>query len=463
MIPTYTAAQILAAEQVALATDGQPALMARAAWAVAREALALLPSPVPGRRAVLLVGTGNNGGDALFAGALLRRRGVGVTAVLLDPSRVHAGGLAALRRSGGRVVGAGAAASVIGSADLVVDGIVGLQAVPPLRPAAARLVELANAAAAVRVAVDLPSGLHPDGAPTDGPVFDADLTVTFGGVKTGLALGFSGELVVEDLGMAPGPEGDAWIVTDADVAAVRQPPGESDNKFSQGVVGIAAGSAQYPGAAVLCVGAAVNLRPGMVRYAGVQGPAVVAAWPEVVAAESVAGSGRVQAWVIGPGLGTDAVAEVAAVLDFDGPVLVDADALTVVAAHPELLEARRERPTVLTPHEGEFARLFPDLDLADRLAAVRAAAARTGVTVLLKGHRTLVASAGRTAINTSGSAWLASAGSGDVLSGVIGSLLAHGLDPFRAAAMGAHLHGRAGERAAAAGVAGAHHLWHHLS
>jgi hydroxyethylthiazole kinase-like uncharacterized protein yjeF len=168
----------------------------------------------------------------------------------------------------------------------------------------------------------------------------------------------------------------------------------------------------------------------------------------------------VQAWVVGPGLGTEgqSIALLRWVLAQDVPVLVDADGLTLLAQSPSLLADRRRRgiPTLLTPHAGEFGRLFPDLDPADRPASVRAAAARCGATVLLKGHRTVVAAPdGSAAVNTVTSPWLATAGSGDVLSGVIGSLLAAGLAPIRAAALGALLHGRAGGRAALRGQAGA--------
>ncbi|RIJ77649.1 NAD(P)H-hydrate dehydratase [Nakamurella silvestris] len=474
MIHTYTAEQVRLAEAAALDREGQSALMSRAAFAVARETLARLAHPVPGRRAVLLVGTGNNGGDALFAGAFLRRRGVSVTALITDPQRMHEAGAAALRRAGGRIVPVSLAHTVldralalIGSAEVVIDGLVGLMARPPLRPLADTLVRAANRSGALRVAVDVPSGLDPDLGPVEGEAFAADLVVTFGGIKTGLALGVEdADVVLADLGIDfTGVEPDTEVFTDVDVADLLRPPGPADDKFSQGVLGIAAGSPQYPGAAVLSVGAAVRLRPGLVRYAGAQSAAVLHTWPEVVATDSVTEAGRVQAWTVGPGLGLTEVslATLAAVLDFDGPVQVDADGLTLLSRHPELLERRRDRPTVLTPHAGEFGRLFPDIPLDDRLAAVRTAAQRTGVTVLLKGHRTLVASVGRTAVNRSGSAWLATAGSGDVLSGVIGSLLAHGVPPFEAAAAGAHLHGRAGERAGTARAAGARSLWDHLA
>ncbi|MEO5831795.1 MAG: NAD(P)H-hydrate dehydratase [Nakamurella sp.] len=463
---TYTVAQILAAEAVALARQGQLPLMKRAATTVALAAVRALGTPLTGRRVVLLVGAGNNGGDALFAGANLARRGIGVTAVLSDATRAHTAGLGALRRAGGRTAGPDDAAALLGRADLIIDGLVGIGARPPLRPVAARLIELANAAPGARLAVDLPSGLDPDDGHTDGPVLHADVTVTFGGAKTGLLVGDrAGRIEVQslDFPLAGGPS-DALVLDDDDAAALLPRSGSANSKYSNGVVGIAAGSAQYPGAAVLCTGGAVRLRPGMVRFAGGSAEAVVSRWPEVVATATVAATGRVQAWVVGPGLGSDDLGRstLAEVLGAPVPVLVDADGLRLLAERPDLL-ARRTHPTVLTPHAGEFSALFPDLDPTARLSAVRAAAVRGKAFVLLKGHHTVIAAPdGRTGITVSGSGWLASAGSGDVLSGVIGSLLAAGLDPFVATALGAFVHGRAGERAEAAGHAGAQALWEYL-
>jgi hydroxyethylthiazole kinase-like uncharacterized protein yjeF len=362
--------------------------------------------------------------------------------------------------------------AVMAGADLVIDGLVGIGARPPLRPAAARLVRLTATAGVPVLAVDLPSGIDPDTGTEDGPAIGADVTVTFGAPSTGLLTSErTGELVIADLGLAPEPEvlPDAWALDDDDVARLRPSPGADDDKYSGGVTGVLAGSRQYPGAAVLATGAAVRLRPGMVRYAGPQSAAVLARWPEVVAADEPGDAGQVQAWLAGPGMGTDgrALARLVAVLEQNVPVLVDADGLTVLADHKELLTRRTDRDsapaTVLTPHTREFARLWPDLDPNDRIAAARTAAGTSGAIVLLKGHRTVIAAPdGRTAVNLNGSSWLASAGSGDVLSGVIGSLLAAGLDPFLAAAVGARLHGRAGERAQAAGTAGAQALWDHL-
>ena len=472
MIHAYSVEQIRAVEAVALARDGDATLMRRAATAVALAVVERTPAPRPGRRVALLVGSGNNGGDALFAGAMLRGRGMAVTAVLLQPEKAHQAGFVALRRAGGRIRRHDApdVSTVIDRADIVVDGVVGLAAKPPLRPPAAALIERANAGTALRVAVDLPSGIDPDSGRVHGPAFLADATVTFGGIKTGLlvAAAQSGTVICDAIGMDMSDRPAKLVgVTDGAVARLIPAPGPGADKFTGGLVGILAGSPGYPGAPVLCTGGAVRTRPGMVRYAGKQAAAVLARWPEVVAVDDPATAGQVQAWVVGPGLGTDgaATALVRWALSQDVPVLVDADGLTVLAQSPSLLADRHRSgfPTVLTPHDREFARVFPRIDPGDRLAAVRRAAADSGATVLLKGHRTLVAAPdGQATVNLSGSSWLATAGSGDVLSGVIGSLLASGLPPLLAAATGAHLHGRAGERAQAAGQAGAQALWEHL-
>ena len=472
MIYAYAVEQIRAVEKAALARDGDATLMRRASAAVALAVAERTPAPRPGTRVALLVGSGNNGGDALYAGAMLRGRGMAVTAVLLSPDKAHPAGLAALRRAGGRVHGHDdpGVGRLIDDADVIIDGVVGLAATPPLREPAAALIERANAGHALRVAVDLPSGIEPDTGRVSGPAFLADVTVTFGGIKIGLLLADAqtGTIVCDPIGMDMSPCPPQLVaMTDGAVARLIPRPGPGADKFTGGLVGILAGSPGYPGAPVLCTGGAVRTRPGMVRYAGKQASAVLARWPEVVAADDPAKVGQVQAWVVGPGLGTDgaATSQLRWALSQDVPVLVDADGLTVLAQSPSLLADRKRtgRATVLTPHDREFARVFPDIDLSDRLAAVRAAAKVSGATVLLKGNRTLVASPdGQATVNLTGTSWLATAGSGDVLSGVIGSLLASGLTPLLAAAAGAHLHGRAGQRAEAAGEAGAQALWDHL-
>jgi ADP-dependent NAD(P)H-hydrate dehydratase / NAD(P)H-hydrate epimerase len=455
VIGLHTAAEVRTAEEPVLATTPDGALMQRAATGLATVCLRLLGSPY-GRRVVLLVGSGNNGGDALFAGAHLARRGAHVTAVLLDPGRAHAAGLAALRREGGRVVDAGRGADPAARADLVLDGILGIGGKGGLRPEAARLAEAAATGAAITVAVDVPSGVDADTGAVEGDAFAAMHTVTFGAVKLGLVVGAgraqAGEVHLVDLGLAL-PEPSAWRLTDADAAARIPVPSADDDKYSQGVVGIVAGSSTYPGAGVLCTGAALRTRPGLVRYAGTAADGVRAAWPEAIVTEGRPGSaGRVQAWVVGPGMGTDddARSVLAEVLATDLPVLVDADALTMAAQQPELVRGRGA-PTVLTPHDREFARFGYEVG-PDRIGAARRLAADLGAVVLLKGEATVVAAPDGTAfVNGTGTPWLATAGTGDVLSGIAGALLAADLPAVEAGAVAAHVHGRAGQVAAERG------------
>jgi hydroxyethylthiazole kinase-like uncharacterized protein yjeF len=453
---------VKAAEERVMARVPAGALMRIAAFGVAVEAARMLASTtggVAGRRVTLLVGAGNNGGDALWAGVFLRRRSVGVSAVLLSPDRAHADGLAALRRAGGRVCAADedGGAAALDAADLVVDGIVGLSAHGPLRPAAAALVDRISVPV---LAVDLPSGVDPDTGAVAGPAVTADVTVTFGCRKPVhvLAAGAvrSGIVRVVDLGLGPElGEPDLTVLDPADVGAAWRVPGPQDDKYTQGVTGVAAGSSTYPGAAVLSTGAAVLATSGMVRYAGSAADDVRARWPEVVATGSVEDAGRVQAWVVGPGLGTGATGReaLAGVLRDGVPVAVDADGITLLAAHPQLWDARDpDAAVVLTPHDRGFARIAQPLGITlgdDRVAAASALAGRLSSVVLLKGHSTVVAAPdGRVLANPARSAWLATAGSGDVLAGLLGALLAAGLDPWLAAGCAAWVHERAGQLAA---------------
>jgi ADP-dependent NAD(P)H-hydrate dehydratase / NAD(P)H-hydrate epimerase len=453
MRKVFTAEQVRAAEQVVLARVPPGALMRRAAFGLAVAARRMLADR-GGRRVALLVGAGDNGGDALWAGAELRRRGVGVTAVLLDPQRAHAEGLAALRRAGGRVVTDGPdGAAAIARADLVLDGIVGLSGRGPLRPAAAELVGVAERLATPVLAVDSPSGVDPDTGAVDGPAVTAAATVTFGALKPVhvLAAHRCGPVELVDIGLGPElPEPHAVVLGQADVAARWPIPGQTDDKYTQGVTGVAAGSATYPGAAVLASGAAVLATSGMVRYAGTAADPVRARWPEIVATDDVADAGRTQSWAVGPGIGTDDAgrALLGAVLDRDVPVCVDADGVTLLGLHADLRSRVAGRPVVITPHDREFARVAGEVG-TDRVGAARRAAAELRVTVLLKGNATVVADPdGRTLVHPSTTSWAATAGSGDVLTGIIGALLAAGLEPWSAAGCGAFLHARAAELAA---------------
>lgn len=461
MIGLYEVGAVREAETALIATVPAGSLMQRAAAGLAARCTGWL-GPVYGSRVVVLAGSGDNGADAMFAGSMLARRGARVLAIAANPDRLHRGGALALRRAGGRLRSMDAAdalADSLGRADLILDGIVGLGATGQLRDHAVELVEAANDSAGLRVAVDLPSGVDPDTGVVVGPAFRADHSVTFGAIKIGLTVGegreHAGDMVVVDIGLAPHlGEPAALRFTDADVAGLLPRSGEGDDKYSGGILGIAAGSNVYPGAGVLTVGAALRMRSSLVRYAGPAAGGVSSAWPEALVADVwPADVGRVQAWAVGPGLGRDerAARVLEEVLRTELPVVVDADALRLLAGRRELL-LTRPAATVLTPHDSEFEAFGSSLG-ADRLGAARALAAELGVTVLLKGPATIVVDAhGRTFVNATGTPALASAGTGDVLTGMIGSLLAAGVPPGHAAALGAHLHGRAGELAERGGA-----------
>ncbi|MEU2538453.1 NAD(P)H-hydrate dehydratase [Streptomyces iakyrus] len=461
MRTAYSVETVRNAERELMARLPEGALMQRAAAGLAAACADLL-GRVYGSRVVLLVGSGDNGGDALYAGARLARRGAGVAAVLLAPERTHAAGLAALRRAGGRVARAGEGEALVEGADLVLDGIVGIGGKGGLRPDAVPLAAAAGRSRGAVVAVDLPSGVDADTGEVHGVAVQADLTVTFGTHKPGLLIDpareYAGSVRLVDIGLELPPEPELEALQHEDVARLLPVPRAESDKYRRGVVGIAAGSARYPGAAVLAVSGALRGGAGAVRYVGPAGDAVIARFPEtLVSDQGPKQAGRVQAWVVGPGAGDDA-ATVAEVLAADVPVLIDADGLRLADA--EVVRGRRA-PTLMTPHAGEAAALL-GVERGDveggRLAAVRELARRYGATVLLKGSTTLVADSGGGAVrvNPTGTGWLATAGSGDVLSGLGGSLLAAGLSAVDAGSAGAYLHGLAGRLAAEGAPVGAH-------
>ncbi|HEX6968991.1 MAG TPA: NAD(P)H-hydrate dehydratase [Micromonosporaceae bacterium] len=472
MRAVYRVADVRAAEEALMATVPTGTLMARAAAGLARRCALLLAEQggVYGARVLLLIGAGNNGGDALFAGARLAARGAAVTALLLAPERAHAGGTAALRAAGGRFV-----ERLPAWADLVVDGIVGIGGTGGLRPPADRIVaDLGGLRSRTGgrppvVAVDVPSGVAVDtaavpAAPADRtrvPAVAADVTVTFGTLKPALVVDPAASLVgrvdLVDIGLTPWLAGAApalQVIEWSDVAAWWPTLPPSSEKYARGVVGLATGSATYPGAAVLSVGGALAGPTGMVRYAGGAAAEVLRRYPSVIATPRVADAGRVQAWVCGSGLGTgaDAVEELRAVLAAPVPAVLDADALNLLADGRVTGLRDRGAPVVITPHDREFARLAGEPPGGDRVGAALRLAARTKAVVLLKGNHTIVATPdGRAFVNPTGTAALATGGTGDVLSGLLGSLLAAGLSPERAALAAAYLHGLAGQEAARQG------------
>jgi hydroxyethylthiazole kinase-like uncharacterized protein yjeF len=500
VILAYDSDGVRDAEKPLLAA-GVP-LMDRAAFALAVRVAAELRErrgSVRGATVVVLVGSGNNGGDALHAGALLVGRGAGVVAVVTS-DRAHAGGLAALRAAGGRVVSvadggpgrhvwAGDAIADAYSADVVLDGLLGIGARGAPRGPGGEIVRLLGELLAddraggrgtgpLVVAVDTPSGIGVDagdvpgrsggsGVPGgSGEVLAADVTVTFGAAKPGLVLppaaGLVGRLEVVDIGLdLSGARPAVARLEPGDVAALWPVPMTDSQKYSRGVLGVVAGTFAYPGAAVLTVSAAVRAGVGMVRYLGspTVTAAVLGARPEVVA-----GDGRVQAWAVGPGVdaadGPQAErirAVLADVVAHGLPAVVDAGAL-------RLLPERLAPWVVLTPHAGELAALLSGRGQdvtraqveAEPLRWARRAHELTHATVLLKGAVTVVVGPRATVYSQAdGPAWLATAGAGDVLTGLLGALLVGRAadvlaDPTLVAALAAAaalVHGAAAHRA----------------
>jgi hydroxyethylthiazole kinase-like uncharacterized protein yjeF len=439
--------QVRAAEADLMARLPEGTLMQRAASGLA-VAVADLLGGVYGARVLLLVGAGDNGGDALYAGALLARRGAGVEAVLLS-DKAHDEGVAALCAAGGRVVAADGATPP----DVVLDGIVGIGGRPGLRPEAERLV--ARYADTLVVAVDVPSGVDVDTGRLEGPHVRADLTVTFGTHKVAHlvdpAAGACGVVHLVDIGLDL-PEAALTALQAADVADLLPVPRADDHKYTRGVVGVRAGSADYPGAAVLCTAGAASGLAGMVRYVGAAADPVRAAHPDVVV-----GTGRVQAWVVGSGGSGDAEQALADAFEDGVPVVADADAIQYVVPTGSTtgVGSTGRPPMLITPHAGELARLLgverAEVE-SDQLAHALRAARLHGVVVMLKGRHTLVAAPdGRVRVTTTGVPWLATAGAGDVLAGLCGALLAAGLDPFDAGSVGSWLHGAAATEAGRGG------------
>lgn len=458
MIEAWTGAQIRSAETPFLERGEGPALMRRAAHGLALACVQRLRGrrgAVAGARVVVLAGTGNNGGDGLWAGAELARRGASVLAVAVG-DRLHPEGAAALKAAGGRVRSGGAAGPdrtverLLG-ADLVVDAVLGTGARGGLRGDAAELVRAAlerwpATGGPLVVACDVPSGVCADTGAVSGDVLPADLTVTFGGAKAGQFLPpgerWCGKVLTVPIGIEdvlPAPA--VRRLEPHDVAELWPRPTAASHKYSRGVVGVVAGSPTYPGAALMCTRAAVDAGAGMVRHLGDSATRslVTLTSPEVVASEDHPSDVHVQAWVVGPGAVGDPAQEsrIGAVLAGDLPAVVDAGALD--AAARAAAEGGLGRGKVLTPHAGELEKVLawlcalggrgeaPDRAAIERDPArwARAAAEATGAVVVLKGATTLVADPDGVLLSQAdGSPWLATAGSGDTLAGVMGTALA---------------------------------------
>jgi len=435
MQPVLTVAEMNAVDAAALASVPLDVLVGRAGLAVALAALEMMGGAY-GRRVLVVAGPGNNGADGREAALLLRRRGARTTLVEVGST------------------------TPAGPFDLVIDAAFGtgfrgefrFPSVPGGTPV---------------LAVDIPSGVHGDTGAASGAPVPADRTVTFVARKPGLLQGdgvrLAGTVTVADIGLPTGRPPIA-VVEDDDVGGLVPRRARGGNKWSAAVL-VVAGSPGMTGAAALCARAAYRSGAGMVRL-GVPGlslgasPASEAVGVELPADAwadaALEAASRCSAVVVGPGLGRrpgTADDVVRLVADSPVPVVVDADGLHALGrvGGDRSLQARSR--VVLTPHDGEYARLTGGDPGPDRIAASRALASASGAVALLKGPTTAVAHPdGRVRLALAGTTALATAGTGDVLSGVIGALLARGVDPLDAAALAAHIHGRAGARARGEGT-----------
>lgn len=446
MLGLYTGAQIRAAEQPLLAAGEGPALMRTAAWGLAQGVIKLLRSrglPLNGARISGLIGPGNNGGDGLWALSFLARRGALVRAHRTAPHS-HPEGTAAFLAAGGRFLAL--TDPDYRRSQLVIDAVLGTGArggwsalpVPPT---------------ALVVACDVPSGVAADTGQVEGSALRADLTVTFGGLKLGLFNGpgaaHSGDVRCVDIGLGPHlPAPAARLLEPTDLPLLLPPTQDTAHKYTRGVLGVLAGSTQYPGAANLVCAAALATGTGMVRFLGQADVAaeqnnpgaepealelsVVAAHPEVVPSRDP--KDRVQAWLVGSGLGrqparVNQAQTVLALAERDRlPIVIDADGLGLITG-PSQRGSRR----ILTPHAGEASALLGRLDEqawprarieADPATAAQRLAGLTGDTVVLKGPHTVIAGETETYLYPGGHPWLATAGSGDTLAGIIAAIAA---------------------------------------
>jgi ADP-dependent NAD(P)H-hydrate dehydratase / NAD(P)H-hydrate epimerase len=394
-------------------------------------------------RTLVLCGPGNNGGDGYVTARLLAQQGWPVTLASTGAPRKGTDAAVAASLWHGPTARFGARAA--GRADLVVDAIFGAGLSRDVDGVTAETLRAARRV----VAIDVPSGLDGGNGAVLGYAPQAAVTVTFFRRKPGHLLlpgrDLCGELVVADIGIpakvlarvkpdcfANGPG--LWTL---------RPAAAADNKYTRGTVTICGGT--MPGAARLSALAARHGGAGLVSIAVENAASFVATEPGTIVIAgrlaSLLEDARRRVWVCGPGLGRDQARAALPVLQrAERQVVADADALSAFAGSPEGLRGA----AVLTPHEGEFTRVFGPIT-GGRIAAARAAAKRTGAVVVLKGSDTVIAAAdGRAAINANAPAWLATAGSGDVLSGLVAAQLAQGMAPFEAAASAVWLHGEAG-------------------
>jgi NAD(P)H-hydrate epimerase len=468
MIPLVTADEMRAAERRFAERGGDLGrLMELAGTAVAERV-------TPGRGVLILAGPGNNGGDALVCARQLRDGGN--RAVVVPYKREVDEGLAVLAGSDDKSLIQEIRAE-LGQCDAVVDGLLGTGPRRAIEGILAEILDTVNRApVAQRIAIDIPTGIDADTGQVDGPAFRATLTVTLGMAKRGLwsfpGAEYAGRVEIVDLGLSEFVgEVTTFVTTEDDVASMLPTRSPDSNKGKNGRVLVVAGSRDFSGAPALVASAAYRAGAGLVEMA------VASRVQDVVAGAILepifahlensidhltedevplisAQVEKAKAFVVGPGLGSHSstVNFVRQFLqrqaDSTIPGVLDADGLNAIAAWESWWD-HVPRELVLTPHPGEMARLM-DTDVPkiqrNRFEAARSMSLKWGVVVVLKGAHTIVADpSGTTAVNTTGGPNLATAGTGDVLSGTIGGLLAQGMSPREAAIAGVWIHGAAGD------------------
>ncbi len=485
MLKLASAAQMKRMDDAAIHERNIPStlLMERAAEGLLREVNALGDGPV-----AVFAGVGNNGGDGVAVAAMLKKQGRTVRCFLVGEREKMTPDC---REMALRLAEAGGEAepfdpenleqtSYAMDASVIVDALFGVGLNAPLREPGASAVKLINLSGAKVISADVPSGVEADTGRVLGDAVRADVTVTFSMAKPGLFVGkggvCAGRVVVHDIGIPADlmeQEPVSTFLVDGELVKSWLPARPVDgHKGTFGKVLIVGGAGGYCGAPVLASRGALRTGAGLVTLAvpsAVYETVAVKCDDEAMvrplpnkkdgtlsedAIDPLMGlmAGR-DAALIGPGMGRSGALETltccaAATAQF--PLVVDADGINALAGHMDVLEARRGRPTVLTPHDGEFARMGGDLSSGDRLGAARAFARRHGVILVLKGHNTIVAVPnGQCFVNANGNSGMAKGGSGDVLGGMILALLGQKLNPVRAAVCAVYLHGRAGDLAAA--------------
>lgn len=455
--PILTIPQKRAADRAAVAAGTSEALlMRRAGEAVA----AAIVERFPLQPTLVLCGPGGNGGDGYVAARRLAQAGWPVT---VARSAAPKAGSAAAEHAQAWAGPTQALSAGLGDATLIVDALFGAGLARALTGDLARILHDIQASGATVVAVDAPTGVDADTGKAQEPAPRSALTVTFGALSPAHVLqpasALCGEVVVADIGLSAAP-GVVLHENGPALWSARFPwPAVNAHKMQRGRLIVVGGDAHSTGAGRLAARAGLRVGAGLVTlccpedalpiYAGALEAVMVR--PFETDAELLDLAEDSDACIIGPGAGVDeeTASNLLALAQTGAALVVDADALTVFRDDTESLFSALDRDDVLTPHPGEFDRLFPGLlaKSPDRIAAAREAARRAGAVVLLKGADTVIAAPdGRAAVNTNGAPWLATAGAGDVLAGFIGGLLAQGMESFEAACAGAWMHAEAGRR-----------------